>query len=124
MSTRKGEALGPRGRSLFRLKPSREFTQLVLEAVDEGLSILGGDPVKNAFYYHLNKRANVKRIEIPYKLGAFHDALVDLFFDGSIILERRISRHLYGRLGLELPADDGWVITDYVKEAYSKYESR
>jgi len=114
---------GSSRRSMSRLKSSREFNQLILEAVDEGLSILGGDPVKSAFYYHLEKRAKIKRNEIPDKLAAFHDALADLFFDGSVILERRISRHLYGRLGLELPTDDGFSISDYVREAFSKFES-
>jgi hypothetical protein len=104
-------------------RTSREFNHLVLEAIDEGLSILGDDPVKRAFYYHLKKRANIKRTEIPDKLKEFHEALADLFFDGSIILERRISRHLYERLGLELPTNDGWTIADYVKEACAKYES-
>jgi hypothetical protein len=114
---------GSSARSMSCFKPSREFNQLILEAVDEGLSILGGDPVKRAFYYHLEKRANIKRNEIPDKLEAFHDALAELFFDGSVILERRISRHLYGRLGLELPADNGCTIVDYVRKACSGYES-
>jgi hypothetical protein len=102
-------------------KPSREFNQLILEAVDEGLSILGGDPVKRAFYYHLEKRANIRRSEIPHKLEGFHDALADLFFVGSVILERRICRYLYGRLGLELPTDNGWTIADCVREACVRY---
>ena len=102
---------------------SREFNQLVLEAVDEGLSILGGSPVKKAFYYHLEKRANIKRSEIPDKLEAFHDALADLFFDGSVILEKRISRHLYERLGLELPTDNKWNVADSIGIARAKYES-
>jgi hypothetical protein len=101
-------------------KPLEEFNQLILEAIDEGLSILGGDPVKRAFYYHLEKRANIKRSEIPDKLEAFHGALASLFFDGSVTLERRISRHLYERLGLEFPTDDGWTITDYVREAHAR----
>jgi len=104
-------------------KPFKEFSQLVLEAVDEGLSILGDEPVKRAFYYHLEKRANIKRSEIPEKLKAFHDALADLFFDGSVVLERRISRHLFGRLGLELPIHDGWTVADYVREACVRYAS-
>jgi hypothetical protein len=104
-------------------KPSKEFNQLVLEAVDEGLSILGGEPVQRAFYYHLEKRANIKRGEIPEKLKAFHDALADLFFDGSVVLERRISRHLFGRLGLELPIHDGWTVADYAREACVRYAS-
>jgi len=104
-------------------KASKEFNQLILEAVDEGLSILGGPPVKRAFYYHLEKRSNIKRSEIPEKLKAFHEALAGLFFDGSVILERRISRYLFGRLGSELPIHDGWTIADYVKEASVRYSS-
>ena len=101
-------------------KRLEEFNQLILESIDEGLSTLGGDTVKRAFYYHLEKRANIKRSEIPDKLEAFHGALAKLFFDGSVTLERRILRHLYERLGLEFPTNNGWTITDYVREAYAR----
>ncbi len=103
-------------------KSSKEFDQLILEAVDEGLSILGGDSVKRAFYYHLEKRAKIKPDEIPRKLKAFHEVLTELFFDGSVILEMRISRHLYKRLGLEPPSNNGWTFADYVREAFVRYE--
>jgi len=102
-------------------KSSKEFDELVLEAVDEGLSILGDESVKRAFYYHLEKRAKIKRNEIPRKLMGFHEALTNLFFDGSVILEKRISRHLFGRIGMELPIHDGWTIADYVREACVRY---
>lgn len=102
-------------------KPPKEFNQLILESVDEGLSILGEAPVKRAFYYHLEKRENIKRDEIPDKLEAFHNALSELFFTGSIILERRMSRYLYERLGLELPTNNGWSFQDYIKEACLSY---
>lgn len=105
------------------VKPSKEFNQLILESVDEGLSILGDDPVKRTFYYHLEKRDNIKRDEIPEKLEAFHNALAELFFTGSAILERRMSRHLYERLGLELPTNNGWSFADYIKEACVNFRS-
>jgi hypothetical protein len=104
-------------------KLSKEFNQLILEAVDESLSILGGEPVKRAFYYHLEKRAKIKCSEIPVKLQEFHNALTGLFDDGASILERRISRCLYERLDLELTANNGWTLADYVREARIRYES-
>jgi len=104
-------------------KLSKEFNQLVLEAVDEALSILGDEPVKRAFYYHLEKRAKIKCSEIPERLQEFHKALHQLFNGGACILERRISRNLYRRLGLELRANDGRNLADYVNEARIMYES-
>jgi len=46
-----------------------------------------------------------------------------LFNGGACILERRISRNLYRRLGLELRANDGRNLADYVNEARIMYES-
>jgi hypothetical protein len=104
-------------------KLSKEFNQLILEAIDESLSILGDEPVKSAFYYHLKKRASIKRDDIPERLETFHEVLTELFCNGSVILERRISKKLYERLGLELPANNGWTFARYVREARGKYES-
>jgi DNA-binding transcriptional ArsR family regulator len=115
--------VGSNANHMSSSKVSKEFNQLILEAIDESLSILGDDPVKSAFYYHLKKRANMKRDDIPDRLQAFHEALTELFYDGSVILERRISKRLYERLGLELPANNGWTLARYLREARVKYES-
>jgi hypothetical protein len=91
-----------------------EMNLLVLEAIDEGLEILGGKQVIDAFYYHVEKRAKMKKDDIPCKLGAFHDVLKDLFEDGSSILEKRMARHLYNVLGLGFKEKAGWTFSDYV----------
>jgi hypothetical protein len=102
---------------------SREFNQLILEAIDDALSVLGDEPVKSSFYYHLEKRANIEHHEIPNKLEDFHEALTGLFYDGAVILERRICRSLYAKLHFELPRDNGCTLKECVREALERYES-
>jgi hypothetical protein len=104
------------------LEPSKGFKQHVLEAIDTALSVLGGDSVTRAFYYHLERRSNMTRDEIPSKLEAFHEALCELFDSGNVILERRICRNLYETLGLEYSLSEEKTLTECVKEALVKYE--
>jgi hypothetical protein len=93
------------------------FKQHVLDAVDAALAVLGGESVMRAFYYQLEKRSKITHDQIPCKLEAFHEALLKLFDDGSVILERRICRVLYENLGLEYSVSEGKTLADYVEEA-------
>ncbi len=93
------------------------FNQHVLDAVDAALSVLGGESVMRAFYYQLEKRSKITRDQIPCKLEVFHQALLELFDDGSVILERRICRVLYENLGLEYSVSEGKTLADCVEEA-------
>lgn len=70
---------------------STPFKSALSEAIDEGLLILGGEGVKQAFFYQVGKRG-VQRSEIPVKLGMFHKILTDIFDSGALILERMIAR--------------------------------
>jgi hypothetical protein len=98
-------------------KSSDRFNELILEAVDDGLSLLGDEPVKRVFYYQVERRANIRREDIPQKLIAFHEALKDMFFEGALILERRMARHIYETLNLAFEANNGWTISEYVQKA-------
>jgi hypothetical protein len=99
------------------LTNSSRFNAQVLKAIDEGAEILGDARVKQAFFYHVEKRLKTKREGIPTNLQAFHKALFDLFDQGAVILERRIARILYDQFGIEFVAHDGWSLLDYVKHA-------
>ena len=99
------------------LQSPESFKQHVLDAVDAALSVLGGESVMRAFYYQLEKRSKITRDQIPCKLEVFHEALFELFDDGSVILERRICRVLYETLGLEYSVSEGKTLTDCVEEA-------
>ncbi len=94
-----------------------KFNALILNAIDEAAGILGEAPVKQAFFYHVQKRLKAKREGIPNNLKAFHEALFDLFDQGAVILERRIARILYDQLGIEFVAHDGWSLIDYIEHA-------
>lgn len=104
------------------MKTRKEFDQYVLEAIDAALSVLGGESVTRAFYYHLERKSNMTRDEIPYRLEAFHEALRELFDGGNVILERRICRNLYETVGLEYSLSEGKTLTECVKEALVKLE--
>lgn len=101
----------------IRRKTSKRFSSTLLEAVDEGLLILGNENVRRATYYHIEKRHGVKREDIPDKLENFHKALEDLFGVGVKIIERRIARNIYDKLGLSFREDENWTLADYIKEA-------
>jgi len=94
-----------------------KFNALVLNAIEEGTDILGGVPIKQAFFYHIEKRLKTEREGIPNNLQAFHKALFDLFDQGAVILERRIAKNLYDRLGIEFLAHDRWSLLDYIEHA-------
>lgn len=99
------------------LQSPKSFKQNVLDAVDAALSVLGGESVTRAFYYQLERRSNITRDQIPCQLEAFHEALLELFDVGSVILERRICRLLYETLGLEYSVSEEKTLADCVEEA-------
>jgi hypothetical protein len=98
---------------------SPAFKSVLSEAIGEGLSILGGEDVKQAFFYQVGKRG-VQRSEIPVKLGTFHKILTDIFDSGALILERMIAKSLYSQLGLEFEVHSAWSLEEYAKLAQQK----
>jgi len=92
------------------------FEKVLVEAVDEGLAILG-ESVTHTIYYHVRSKYQVKREEIPQKLEAFQKALEAMFGAGAKILEKSIAKSLYTKLGLNFTDHWSWTIVDYVKEA-------
>jgi len=79
------------------LKP--DFERLLLEAVDEGLASLG-ESSKQAIYFHLEKRFNVQKQEIPCRIEAFIGAIEKIFGLGANFLESLILKGLCEKAGL------------------------
>ncbi len=98
-------------------KISKQWQDILFKAIDRGLSILGDESVKRAFYYHMEKRTKMKPEDIPENLALFHRVLVELFFDGAPIIERRIARNLYEILEIEPGALEDLDLTNYAKAA-------
>ena len=73
--------------------PKLTFEELLLESVDEGLSSLG-ESSKQAIYFHIEKRFNIKRREIPGNIAAFDQAIEKLFGLGASFLKTLILKRL------------------------------
>lgn len=78
--------------------PKQDFDKLLLKSVDEELSSLG-ESAKQAIYFHLEKRFNVKKQEIPLRIEAFADGLEKIFGLGANFLEILIMKQLYEKIG-------------------------
>ena len=91
------------------------FDELLLEAVDEGLSSIG-DSAKQAIYFHLEKVFNVKKHEIPYRIEDFTRAVEKIFGPGANVLEILIMKLLYEKIGrtVQLRESKDFTFTKYV----------
>ena len=103
----------------------RNFEKLLLEAVDEGLSSLG-EPSKQAIYFHLEKRFNIKKKEIPYKVETFVKAIEKIFGLGANFLEILVMRRLYEKIGgiFEWHESTEFTFTKYVAVAKRFFERK
>jgi hypothetical protein len=92
------------------------FSRALLEAVDEGLLILGSS-VRDMVYYRLEKRCRLRREEIPERLEDFHRALEGLFSAGAKVIEKLVATRLYARLGLNFVEHEEWTVVGYANDA-------
>lgn len=77
--------------------PEKDFDELLLEAVDEGLVSIG-ESAKQAIYFYIETVFNIKRHEIPSKIEDFAAALETIFGLGANCLEVLIMKHLYEKV--------------------------
>lgn len=105
MSTSRGPALD-----------SREFSKLLLEAIDHGLLMLGED-ARQAIYDCIENSYQIARDELPEKLEDLHGALTDLLGKGGNMVEIIAAEKLYKTLHLTFEPKDDWALLDYVNHA-------
>jgi hypothetical protein len=109
-------------------KKPMDFEELLREAIDEGLSLLG-ESSKQVVYFHLEKTFKMNRQEIPYKIEEFIAAIERIFGTGAKILEIQIMKCLFKKVGYKLKKYSGQKsleFTEYVeavKVAKKKYEN-
>jgi hypothetical protein len=106
---------------LAKLSEHENFDQLLLDAIDEGLSGLG-EAGKASIYIHLEGIFNIRKQEIPNKLDCFSNALQRIFGLGARQLEILIMKNLYAKLGSLCKLDDpSWLTQDVT---FTKYVER
>ena len=98
------------------------FEKLLLEAVDEGLSLLCSSS-KQAIYALLENTFNISKRDVPYKNEEFADALEKIFGLGAKPIEILIIRRLNEKVGgvVEYPQRKDLVFTEYVAAARQSF---
>ena len=79
--------------------PVPKFDCLLLDAVDQSLSVLG-ESSKTSIYFHLEKSYGIKRQDIPQKTEEFVSALEKLFGPGAAFIASLVSKRLCEKAGL------------------------
>jgi hypothetical protein len=83
-------------------KTQNKFHEAYKQAVEDGLSILGKD-IAIVINSYILERYSVRLTDTEDNPKALSDALEVVIDGGSRIIQRRILRVLYNRIGLELP---------------------
>jgi len=66
-----------------------ELKQSLLEAIDEGLTILG-ESSRDAIYFHLQSMVALKREDVPDNLELFAEGLRRIFGEGAKVIEQAV----------------------------------
>jgi len=95
------------------------FEEVLLEAIDESFSWLG-ESEKQVIYFFLEKRCNISKQEIPYRIEEFTEVIEDIFGLGAKLLEIRIMKNLFSKMGYSFPylhTQEGLEFTKYIEAA-------
>jgi hypothetical protein len=86
------------------LTKTSKFDKLLVGAIDEALNSLG-ESVKQSIYFHIERKFNVARNEIPENLEEFQGGLEKIFGTGARFIEILIMKNLHSKIGLPLKMD-------------------
>ena len=97
------------------------FNQLLLEAIDDSLSVLGEEP-KGALYQYLLTMHSLNREDIPDKLGEFSGGLKKALGGASSVIQRIILRKLFQKLGSNFRESPELEFVDHVRDAKRRFD--
>lgn len=98
------------------------FEEVLLEAIDEGLFLLG-ESAKQVVYFYLEKNYKIRKQDIPYRIEDFTEAIEDIFGVGAKLLEIKIMKNLFSKMGYSFPyrhTQEGLEFTKYIEAARIK----
>jgi len=103
----------------------KDFEDLFLEAIDETFASLG-ESVRQAIYFHLEKKFKVTKKDIPNHLEQFASGLEKIFGLGARFLEILIMKKLYEKIDQPLAwsEDKELVFAEYVAAARNSYSHK
>ena len=97
------------------------FGDVLLDCVDEALSVLGNEP-RQAVYQYLSTIHSLDREQIPDKVDEFAAGLKKALGGASKVIERLILKKLFQRIGSTFRETADLEFTDYVSEAKRRFE--
>jgi len=100
---------------------AQPFEQLLLECIDEGLSVLGNEP-REALYQYLLTICSLPREEIPNRVVNFVAGLRKSLGGASKVIERIILRKLFQKTGFSFRETIDTEFTEYVADAKRRYD--
>ena len=100
---------------------AQPFELLLLECIDEGLSVLGNEP-RQALYQYLLTICSLPREEIPNRVAEFAGGLRKSLGGASKVIERMILRKLFQKTGYSFRETTDMEFTEYVADAKRRYE--
>ena len=100
---------------------TQSFSQVLLDCVDEGLSVLGSEP-RQAVYHYLATIHSLEREQIPDKVDEFAAGLKKALGGASRVIERLILKKLFLRIGSTFRETSDLEFADYVKDAKRRFE--
>ncbi|HVH14567.1 MAG TPA: hypothetical protein VNA15_02460 [Candidatus Angelobacter sp.] len=100
---------------------SQPFEQLLLECIDEGLSVLGNEP-RQALYQYLLTICSLPREEIPSRVADFAAGLRKSLGGASKVIEKMILRKLFQKTGSSFREAIDTEFTEYIADAKRRYD--
>jgi len=100
---------------------SLSFPQLLLESIDEGLSVLGNEP-REAVYQFLRTICSLHREDIPDHVPEFAAGLKRALGGASKVIERLILRRLFEKTGSSFRDVPDTDFNEYVLDAKRRFE--
>ncbi|MEM2740305.1 MAG: hypothetical protein QXQ29_05850 [Candidatus Bathyarchaeia archaeon] len=101
----------------------KKFEEILEEAVDKGLSIIG-DVTKEVILYFMGELYGVKKGSIGSDPSRVHEALVSILGDGARFAEKSILSALCELIGLEPITVRGKEFLRAIEDARKIYEER
>ncbi|MEM2249888.1 MAG: hypothetical protein QXP16_04240 [Candidatus Bathyarchaeia archaeon] len=99
------------------------FKKALVEAIDEGLLMLGENG-REVIYFRLKQSYALKKEDIPGYPEIFVECLRSIFGSGAEVIEKAIIKSLYGKLGLEFHVKKDFGFLEYLNEAIKDFEEK
>jgi predicted CopG family antitoxin len=103
------------------LSRTESFSDVLLDCVDEGLSVLGNEP-RLAVYQYLATIHSLDREQIPDRVEEFAAGLKKALGSASRVIERLILKKLFLRVGSAFRDVADLEFADYVRDAKRRFE--